>query len=168
MIEAFFDKLKYILEKESGQETRFYDEDIRQYYLSKRARTGTETVINHINYKDHIYYFVLCLEVDDFLYVALGFADEMDDAWIPLSEIQDILPDFYEKCMEKIDRLDLPGLKQSVYSRWYYLENTKGQKFDFRNYSDSVIELIDDMNVQCEFLGQNIANQILSLVGEDS
>jgi hypothetical protein len=168
VIEAFFDKLKYILEKESGQETRFYDEDIRQYYLSKRARTGTETVINHINYKDHIYYFVLCLEVDDFLYVALGFADEMDDAWIPLSEIQDILPDFYEKCMEKIDRLDLPGLKQSVYSRWYYLENTKGQKFDFRNYSDSVIELIDDMNVQCEFLGQNIANQILSLVGEDS
>lgn len=168
VIETFFDKLTYILEEESGQKTHFYEEEIRQYYLSKRARTGTETVIEHFKYKDHIYYFILCLEVDDYLYAALGFADERDDAWLPLSEIEDMMPDFYAKCMKKIDRLDLPGLKQSACSRWYYLENTKGQKFDFRNYSDSVIELIDDMDVQCEFVGQNIADQILSLVGGNS
>lgn len=168
VIETFFDKLTCILEEESGRETYFYEEEIRQYYLSKRARTGTETVIEHIQYKNHIYCFVLGLEVEDYLYAAFGFIEEMDDEWISLDKIQKMMPDFYEKCMKKLDKLDLPGLRQSVCSRWYYLENTKGQKFDFRNYSDSVIELIDDMDVQCEFVGQNIADQILSLVGEDS
>ena len=38
---------------------------------------------------------------------------------------------------------------------------------DFRNYGDPVIELIDEMDAQCEFIGENIVDQILVPLSSD-
>jgi len=39
-------------------------------------------------------------------------------------------------------------------------ENTKGEKLDFKNWNKGVIELIDDMDVQIEYIGEYIVNLV--------
>ncbi len=161
VIETFFCKLGDILEKGSGLDTCVYQDEICQYYDSKYGRTGTETVIERIKHKGNTYDFVFCLEVEDYLYAAFGFAEDTDREWIPLNDVQEMLPIFYDRCMDKVKKLNLPKLRQSTFTAWYYIENTRGAMLDFRNYSDPVIELIDEMDAQCEFIGENIVNQVL-------
>ena len=36
--------------------------------------------------------------------------------------------------------MELPKLKQSPYTLWYYIENTRGEKLNFKENSDSVLE----------------------------
>lgn len=167
VIETFFCKLGDILEKESGLDTYVYQDEIKQYYSSKYARSGTETVIERMKHKNNTYGFVFCLEVDYYLYASFGFVEETDDEWLPLNDVQEMLPDFYNKWMKKVENLDLPMIKQSTYTVWYYIENTRGEKLDFRNYGDPVIELIDEMDAQCEFIGENIVDQILVPLSSD-
>lgn len=167
VIETFFCKLGAILEKKSGLDTYVYQDEIRQYYFSKRARSGTETVIERMEYQENTYDFVFCLEVEDYLYASFGFVTETDDIWLPLADVQEILPEFYDKCMEKVEHLNLPMIKQSTYTAWYYIENTKGEFLNFRNYGDSVIELLDEMDAQCEFIAENIVEQVLRPLSSD-
>ena len=47
---------------------------------------------------------------------------------------------------------------------WAYIENAKGEKMNFKDWSKSVIELIDEMDIQIEYIGDYLVNQILKRI----
>ena len=57
--------------------------------------------------------------------------------------------------------MKLPKLKQAPHTLWYYIENTRGEKLNFKENSDSVLELIDEMDIQSRYIGLNIFKNAL-------
>jgi len=60
----------------------------------------------------------------------------------------------------KMEELPISDIKKESSLYWAYIENTKGEKLDFKNWNKGVIELIDDMDVQIEYIGEYIVNLV--------
>lgn len=57
--------------------------------------------------------------------------------------------------------MELSRLKHSNHTVWYYIENTRGDKLNFKENSDSVLELIDEMDAQSRHIGADIWDKAL-------
>lgn len=129
------------------------------------AVPGLTVVIERVKDKKNIFDFVLALEMDhDSLYACLGFVREVGKnrtEWIPLSDMEMHLPEFYHKWMKKVKSLHLQNMKQNKVTTWFSVENTRGQVLDFYNYSQSVLELVDEMDVQSAYVAENMITQVL-------
>lgn len=71
-------------------------------------------------------------------------------------------PDFYNKWINGIENLHLLNTKRSSRSIWFYLTNSNGETINFKDYSISAIELIDESSIQSEYIGDNLVQQVLN------
>jgi len=147
--ETLFKNVGNILKEKSQLETYVYSNCV-------------DVFIDRVKYKKKTYGLVFELAIDSYLYACFGFAGQSeDDRFIPLADVEKMFPEFYNTWMERIRALNLPKLKQSTYTEWYYIENTRGDKLNFKENSDSVLELIDEMDIQSQYIGMMIFKKAL-------
>lgn len=146
--EDLFKKVGGILKKKSRMETYVYSDCVDIFIDRAECRKKT-------------YCFVLELAIDYYLYACFGFLEESENRFIPLADAEELFPKFYHIWLERIEALNLPKLKQSSNTLWYYIENTRGDKLNFKENSDSVLELIDEMDIQSRYIGSTIFQKAL-------
>lgn len=146
--EDLFRNVSDILKKKSQLETYVYLDCI-------------DIFVDRIKYRKKTYCLVFELAIDYYLYASFGFLEQSEKTFIPLADAEKLFPEFYNTWMERIRALNLPKLKQSTYTSWYYIENTKGEKLNFKENSDSVLELIDEMDIQSQYIGEAIFKKAL-------
>ena len=120
-----------------------------------------DVCIDRMEYRKKTYHFIFELAIEDCLYGYFGFVEQSENRFIPLADAEELFPEFYHTWLERIRALKLPKLKQSPYTLWYYIENTRGEKLNFKENSDSVLELIDEMDVQSRYIGLGIFKNAL-------
>ncbi len=146
--EDLFRNVGDILKKKSEMETYVYSDCV-------------DVFVDRIKCKKKTYCLVFELAIDYYLYASFGFLEQSENTFIPLADSEKLFPEFYNTWMEKIGKLNLPKLKQSNYTSWYYVENTRGAKLNFKENSDSVLELIDEMDTQSQYIGTVIYEKAL-------
>ncbi len=137
-----------ILKKKSQLETHVYSDCV-------------DVFVDRIQYKKGTYCLVFELAIDYYLYASFGFLEESENTFITLDDAERLFPEFYHTWLERVRALDLPKLKQSAYTLWYYIGNTRGEKLNFKENSDSVLELIDEMDIQSQYIGTAIFKKAL-------
>ena len=136
-----------ILKRKSKLDIQLYDNFVDIY-------------IDEIEYRKKTYYLVCELAIDHNLYACFGFC-EYGERFLLRTEAEKLFPKFYKSCIKQIEELNLPQLHYYPRSVWFYIENTKGCKLNFKENSDSVLELIDEMDVQSKYIGENIFYNVL-------
>jgi hypothetical protein len=136
-----------ILKRKSKLDIQLYDNFVDIY-------------IDEIEYRKKTYYLVCELVIDYNLYACFGFC-EYGERFLLRTEAEKLFPKFYKSCIKQIEELNLPQLHYNPRSVWFYIENTKGCKLNFKENSDSVLELIDEMDVQSKYIGENIFYNVL-------
>lgn len=146
--EDLFGNVGGILERKSRMETCIYSNCV-------------DVFIDRIKHGKQTYSLVFELAIDGSLYACFGFVEQSEERFIPLSDAEKMFPHFFNTWMERIRALNLPKLRHSNYTAWYYLENTRGDKLNFKENSDSVLELIDEMDMQSRYIGAGILDKAL-------
>lgn len=78
-----------------------------------------------------------------------------------MTDAEKLFPEFYNTWLERIRALNLPKLRSWSKSLYYYIENTRGEILNFKENSDSVLELIDEMDIQSRYIGATIFQKAL-------
>lgn len=146
--EDLFRNVGDVLKKESPLKTDVYSDCV-------------DICVDRIKRKQRTYCLVFELAIDYYLYACFGFLEQSENTFIPLADAEKLFPEFYHTWLERIRALNLPKLKQSPYTLWYYVENTRGEKLNFKENSDSVLELIDEMDTQSQYMGTTIFKNAL-------
>ena len=146
--EDLFRNVGDVLKKKSYMETVVYSNCV-------------DVFIDRIEYRKKTYHFMFELAIEDCLYGYFGFVEQSENRFIPLADAEELFPKFYHTWRERIRALKLPKLKQSLHTLWYYIENTRGEKLNFKENSDSVLELIDEMDIQSRYIGLGIFKNAL-------
>lgn len=162
----FMTELKKIIIQETGLPTYLDKVALEQFYSSSgNTWPGSYTEIDSIKNRQSEYCFVLKLEIEHSLYACLGFVKKSktgDYEWIELADMKKKFPDFYNKWINGIENLHLLNTKRSSRSIWFYLTNSNGETINFKDYSISAIELIDESSIQSEYIGDNLVQQVLN------
>lgn len=162
----FMTELKNIIVRETGLPTYLDQTSLEQFYSSSgNTWPGSYTEIDSIKNKQNEYCFVLKLEIEHSLYACLGFVKKDKTGnyeWQELADMKKKQPDFYNKWINRVENLHLLNTKRSPRSVWFYLNNSNGEIINFKDYSISAIELIDESNIQSEYIGNNLVQQILN------
>lgn len=162
----FMTELKHIIIRETGLPTYLDQSRLEQFYTSSgNTWPGSYTEIDSVKNRQNEYCFVLKLEIEHSLYACLGFVKKERDneyEWLDLTDMKRKNSEFYHKWVPRIENLHLINLKKSPRSFWFFLQNSNGEVINFKNYSSSAIELIDEFEVQAEYIGDILVNQILN------
>jgi len=116
--EDLFKNVGNILKEKSKLETNVYSDCV-------------DIFVDRIKYKKKAYCLVFELAIDYYLYASFGFLEQSENTFIPLSDAEKMFPEFYATWLERVRALNLPKLKQSAYTTWYYIENTRGDKLNW-------------------------------------
>lgn len=137
-----------------------------------RRKTKLKTILftNALNvylkeftYRKHCYVVKLFVDFDPCLEVGVAFSEIIDGdiQLLRLDEAEKRFPSIYKEWIEKLESLEgIPQFKRWIYSRYFFLENSRGAQLNFRDYSAQV-ELVDEMNLQCKYICDNIVNLII-------
>lgn len=145
-----------------------YGTDIDAYYFSKKKTyPGFYIILDKKQIGSFQYNFFLSVEISQYLYLYFGFekvkkTKEAEN--ISMDQMLKKDSEFYYKCINKIKPLKIRDFKKENSIWWAYIENTKGGKLDFKNCNSSVIDLIDEMDIQVEYIGEYIVNLLKQLV----
>ena len=146
--EDLFRNVGGILKKKSHLETHIYPDCVLIY-------------IDRIKCKKKTYCLLFQLEIDGSFYACFRFEEQSENELMPLADAEKLFPKFYNMWSERIMALNLPKLKQGPWALYYYIENTRGDKLNFKENSDSVLELIDEMDIQSRYIGAAIFKNAL-------
>lgn len=72
-------------------------------------------------------------------------------------------PSIFGKWIDKINSLDnLPRMKQSQKTFWFYAEDAQGDKLNF-NFKEcsAQIKLIDEMDLQCNYICDSLIELVI-------
>lgn len=162
----FMTELKNIIVRETGLPTYLDQTSLEQFYSSSgNTWPGSYTEIDSIKNRQNEYCFVLKLEIEHSLYACLGFVKKDKKGnyeWQELADMKKKQPDFYNKWINRTENLHLLNTKRSSRSVWFYLNNSNGEIINFKEYSISAIELIDESHIQSEYIGDNLVQQVLN------
>ncbi len=146
--EDLFRNVGDVLKKKSHMETVVYSDCV-------------DVFVDRFQYGNKTYCFILELAIEDCLYACFGFLEQSENKFMPLADAEKLCPASYHTWLERIRALELPKLRQDPYTLYYYIENTRGEKLNFKENSDSVLELIDEMDVQSRYIGLTIFKNVL-------
>lgn len=127
---------------------------------------AVDIFLDTFTHKDHTYHVILSPSIIDLneLIVLFGFSEETEDGKYPylcLEEAETIFPSIYREWIDKLESLEnLPRINRFRRARWFYVEDTQGAKLNFKDYS-AQIKLIDEMNLQCRFICNNLVNLVI-------
>lgn len=148
----FFKKLNSMIRKKAKVKTILYED-------------GVDIFLETFTHKKHTYYIILYPSIDYLgkLIIQFGFSEKYEDSYpyLYLEDAETTFPSNYKKWVDKLESLDnLHKIRRSPMSRWFYAEDTKGAHLDFKDYS-AQIELIDEMDLQCKFISDNLVNLVI-------
>lgn len=166
----FFSKLADYLEKDTKYHFHVWREEADKYLYSKtNTYPGITAVLDSIKPGRREYQMIFYVELENYMYGgfvfhAIGKDGEVN---VPVEEMKKKAPEFYRKWVEAIDKVNIRNIKHGTDSFWFPIENTNGERFYFREYSNSVLELIDDMEIQIEYIGDYLSKQVVRKVGKN-
>lgn len=167
---CFMTRLKDIIVRDTGLSTCLDNDSLEQFYTSSgNTWPGSYTEIASVRKGRNEYCFVLKLEVEHSLYACLGFVKKTgQDAyeWLELADMKKKVPEFYSKWMSQVENLHLLNTKKSPRSVWFYLQNSGGEVINFKDFSISAIKLIDESEIQAEYIGDMLVHQVLNRLTE--
>ena len=102
---------------------------------------------NKDNDKDLEYYLVFSIEVTNDIRGSFHISQYTDDKGytpIKFEDMEKIDSKFFNKYKEKFNNLKvLKGLNNNQYGVWFHIKNSRSQEIDFKNFSDSALELVE-------------------------
>ena len=93
------------------------------------------------------YYLVFSIEVTNDIRGSFQISQYTDDKGytpIKLEDMEKIDSNFFNKYSEKFNNLKLlKGLNNNQYGVWFHIKNSRSQEINFKNFSDSALELVE-------------------------
>ena len=155
-----------------------YDGTESFYRPSKDGIAGTLFIFSKTKKDEKEYCCAFQIEVNKNLQGYLGFKELIEKEeytkyeFIKFEKMEEINPSFYKKWIKKIEKMEESlnekesNIKFNRKDNSYYfnLDSSIGEKFDFKNFSDSTLRLIDENIKKNEIL--YISNKILDVLKE--
>ena len=165
----FIEGVKNYVSDKGGYECVDYDLNGDDFYFSvKKTTPGFYVLLDSVEVGIFTYRFYFYTEITENLYFGFAFdrikKGNDEEEGVEMEKMKGKELDFYNNCTDRIDAIHVWDLKKDKGSWWAYIENTKGEKLDFKHWSNSVIELIDDTDIQVEYIGDYLVNKILKRV----
>ena len=136
-------KDKEILKEDSFCYSRTYD------FFNGTGVAGSCYRLDKIKNKDNNldYYLVFSIEVTNDIRGSFQISQYTDDKGytpIKLEDMEKIDSNFFNKYSEKFNNLKLlKGLNNNQYGVWFHIKNSRSQEINFKNFSDSALELVE-------------------------
>lgn len=139
----------------------FDDEGIKNYYISREYPCQTFLIKQ---FEENIN-FCFCIEIGDCLYSYFAFGRRENGIYkiIPKSDMENQHNDIFKKCLNAVTSIFGDIKRQTSSSiRWEYIYDPLFRKYDFKNFSENCIDLIQ--NTDHESL--RICEDLLPLVNQ--
>ena len=142
---------KKLKDKEILKEESFCYSGTYNFYKNGTGTGGScyklDKMKNKDNAKDLEYYLVFSIEVTNDIRGSFHISQYTDDKGytpIKFEDIEKIDSKFFNKYKEKFNNLKvLKGLNNNQYGVWFHIKNSRSQEIDFKNFSDSALELVE-------------------------
>lgn len=142
---------KKLKDKEILKEDSFCYGGTYNFYKNGTGTGGScyklDKMKNKDNAKDLEYYLVFSIEVTNDIRGSFHISQYTDDKGytpIKFEDIEKIDSKFFNKYKEKFNNLKvLKGLNNNQYGVWFHIKNSRSQEIDFKNFSDSALELVE-------------------------
>ncbi len=148
----FFKMLNSLIKRKTKMETCYYTNAVYVFLTS-------------FTHRKHTYRVTLGFELYEQLVALIGFTEETEENdfyFLRLDDAENNFPTVYRKWINKIESLDnLQKFRRWPKSRWIYVENSRGEQLNFKDYS-AQIELIDEMDFQCKFIVDSIVKYVIN------
>lgn len=168
LLNDFFSSLAAYLKKDNSRyDFEVWEEEGNEYlYSKKNTYPGITSVLDTVKVGRKEYQIIFYVELEDYMYSGFIFhlVDKNTKTSISLEEAKKRVPEFYKKWSNAIGKAKIENLKHGTSSFWFPIENTNGERFYFKEFSDSVLEMIDDLCVQVEYIGDYLSKQVIQKV----
>ena len=142
---------KKLKDKEILKEDSFCYSGTYNFYKNGTGTGGScyklDKMKNKDNAKDLEYYLVFSIEVTNDIRGSFHISQYTDDKGytpIKFEDMEKIDSKFFNKYKEKFNNLKvLKGLNNNQYGVWFHIKNSRSQEIDFKNFSDSALELVE-------------------------
>ena len=142
---------KKLKDKEILKEDSFCYGGTYNFYKNGTGTGGScyklDKMKNKDNAKDLEYYLVFSIEVTNDIRGSFHISQYTDDKGytpIKFEDMEKIDSKFFNKYKEKFNNLKvLKGLNNNQYEVWFHIKNSRSQEIDFKNFSDSALELVE-------------------------
>ena len=142
---------KKLKDKEILKEDSFCYGGTYNFYKNGTGTGGScyklDKMKNKDNDKDLEYYLVFSIEVTNDIRGSFHISQYTDDKGytpIKFEDMEKIDSKFFNKYKEKFNNLKvLKGLNNNQYEVWFHIKNSRSQEIDFKNFSDSALELVE-------------------------
>ena len=142
---------KKLKDKEILKEDSFCYGGTYNFYKNGTGTGGSyyklDKMKNKDNDKDLEYYLVFSIEVTNDIRGSFHISQYTDDKGytpIKFEDMEKIDSKFFNKYKEKFNNLKvLKGLNNNQYGVWFHIKNSRSQEIDFKNFSDSALELVE-------------------------
>ena len=167
VLNDFFNNLADYLKKDTKYDFYVWEEETNAYMYSKtNTYPGITATLDSIKVGRKEYQFIFYVELGNYMYSGFVFhsIDKGNDIAISVEEAEKKVPEFYKKWSNAIGKAKIQNLKHAPTSYWFPVENTNGERFYFKEFSNSVLEMIDDLDVQVEYIGDYLSQQVIKRV----
>lgn len=171
VLNDFFFQLAGYLEKDTKYHFHVWREEADKYLYSKtNTYPGITAILDSIKPGRREYQMIFYVELGNYMYGGFVFhaIGKDGEVIVPVEEMKKKAPEFYRKWVEAIDKAKIGNIKHDTNSLWFPIENTNGEMFYFKEYSNSVLELIDDMGIQVEYIGDYLSKQVVGKVSKNA
>ena len=138
---------KKLKNKEILKEDSFCYNGTYNFFINGTGIGGSCYRLDKIKNKDLDYYLVFSIEATNDLRGSFHFSRYTDDKGyitIKFEDMEKIDSNFFNKWRERFDNLrELKGLNRNQYGIWFHIKNSRSQEIDFKNFSDSALELVE-------------------------
>ena len=143
---------KKLKDKEILKEDSFCYGGTYNFYKNGTGTGGSCYKLDKMKNKDNDkgleYYLVFSIEATNNLKGSFHFSSYNEEkSWynpVDFKEIEKIDSKFFNKWIERLDNLkELKGLNKTKNEIWFHIKNSRSQEIDFKNFSDSALELVE-------------------------
>ena len=143
---------KKLKDKEILKEDSFCYSGTYNFYKNGTGTGGSCYKLDKMKNKDNDkgleYYLVFSIEATNNLKGSFHFSSYNEEkSWynpVDFKEIEKIDSKFFNKWIERLDNLkELKGLNKTKNEIWFHIKNSRSQEIDFKNFSDSALELVE-------------------------
>ena len=136
-------KNKKILKEESSCYTGTYS-----FYKNGTGIGGSYYILDKMKNRDkHLeYHLIFSIEVTDDIRGSFHICQYDDKGYTPIKfeDMKKIDSKFFNKYRERFENLrNSKGLNRNQYGVWFHIKNSLSQEIDFKNFSDSALELVE-------------------------
>ena len=161
-----FRELKRLFEKEKRAIYDYDEETIRQYYFS-RKQLSPYLSVEITKLSDKIVA-TLCIEAIWELCFSFAFTEISKDGeyceYIETERVKNDHPDIYDAFTNAVyEVVGCQGEKTAELIFWDYLNDERGRKYDFKNFSSSCADLASDYTEQASKMFETLNSYVVSI-----